>query len=75
MKEKIKKWLKPVLFTTCGALVGLAYYSSSARRIQAYTHERNPKISIIIPANRNNKAIPCLKSAGYNIIEVNDYAD
>ena len=26
MKEKIKKWLKPVLFTAGGALVGLAYY-------------------------------------------------
>jgi len=24
MKEKIKKWLKPVLFTAGGALVGLA---------------------------------------------------
>ena len=28
MKEKIKKWLKPVLFTAGGALVGLAYYVS-----------------------------------------------
>ena len=26
MKERIKKWLKPVLFTADGALVGLAYY-------------------------------------------------
>ena len=26
MKEKIKKWLKPVLFIVGGALVGLAYY-------------------------------------------------
>ena len=26
MKEKTKKWLKPVLFTAGGALVGLAYY-------------------------------------------------
>lgn len=26
MKEKIKNWLKPVLFTAGGALVGLAYY-------------------------------------------------
>ena len=26
MKEKIKKWLKSVLFTAGGALVGLAYY-------------------------------------------------
>ena len=26
MTEKIKKWLKPVLFTAGGALVGLAYY-------------------------------------------------
>ena len=28
MKEKTKKWLKPVLFTAGGALVGLAYYVS-----------------------------------------------
>lgn len=33
------------------------------------------KTSIIIPVNRYNKVVPCLKSAGYNIIEVNDYAD
>ena len=26
MKENIKKWLKPILFTAGGALVGLAYY-------------------------------------------------
>ena len=26
MKENIKKWLKPILFTVGGALVGLAYY-------------------------------------------------
>lgn len=26
MSEKLKKWLKPVLFTLGGALVGLAYY-------------------------------------------------
>ena len=26
MKEKTKNWLKPVLFTAGGALVGLAYY-------------------------------------------------
>ena len=25
-EKKIKKWLKPVLFTAGGALVGLAYY-------------------------------------------------
>ena len=26
MKENIKKWLKPILFTVGGALVGLTYY-------------------------------------------------
>ena len=26
MRKNIKKWLKPVLFTAGGALVGLAYY-------------------------------------------------
>ena len=26
MKENIKKWLKPILFTAGGAMVGLAYY-------------------------------------------------
>lgn len=26
MKEAIKKWLKPILFTAGGALAGLAYY-------------------------------------------------
>ena len=26
MKEKIKKWLKPVLFTAGGALIGLACF-------------------------------------------------
>ena len=27
MKERLKKWLRPVLFTVVGALVGLAYYA------------------------------------------------
>ena len=26
MRKNIKKWLKPILFTAGGALVGLAYY-------------------------------------------------
>ncbi len=26
MKENMKKWLKPILFTAGGALIGLAYY-------------------------------------------------
>ena len=26
MKEKLKKWARPVLFTLGGALIGLAYY-------------------------------------------------
>ena len=35
MKEKIKKWLKPVLFTAGGALVGLA---SSKSRFAAFSN-------------------------------------
>ena len=27
MKERMKKWLRPALFTLGGALVGLGYYS------------------------------------------------
>ena len=35
MKEKIKKWLKPVLFTAGGAFVGLA---SSKSRFAAFSN-------------------------------------
>ena len=33
------------------------------------------KIGIIIPFSGHNKVIPQNKSARYNVIEVNDYAD
>ena len=31
MKKQAKKWLRPVLFTVVGALVGLAYYYFALR--------------------------------------------
>ena len=42
MKEKIKKWLKPVLFIVGGALVGLAYYCRVGCSTGAWPLTSNP---------------------------------
>ena len=46
MKEKMKKWLKPILFTAGGALVGLAYYYSVGCATGTCPLSSNPWISM-----------------------------
>ena len=47
MKEKIKKWLKSVLFTAGGALVGLAYYYFVGCPTGACPLTSNPFITMV----------------------------
>ena len=48
MKENIKKWLKPILFTAGGALVGLAYYYFVGCSTGACPLTSNPFITMAI---------------------------
>lgn len=46
MKERMKKWLRPVLFTAAGALAGLAYYYFVGCSTGACAITSNPAVSM-----------------------------
>lgn len=46
MKKNIKKWLRPVLFTFGGALVGLGYYSLVGCSTGSCLITSNPLVSM-----------------------------
>ncbi len=47
MKEKIKNWLKPILFIAGGALIGLAYYYFVGCSTGTCPLTSNPWISMV----------------------------
>ncbi len=46
MKDKLKKWVKPILFVVGGALVGLAYYYFVACSTGTCSLTSNPWITM-----------------------------
>lgn len=47
MKKKWKKWIRPILFTLVGALLGLAYYTFIGCSTGTCFITSNPVISMI----------------------------
>ena len=47
MKSKLKKWLRPLLFTVGGALVGLGYYYAVGCSTGSCPITSNPIITMI----------------------------
>lgn len=50
MKERMKKWLRPALFTLGGALVGLGYYTLVGCSTGSCAISSNPIYSVLYMA-------------------------